>query len=397
VIALHEAQARLLALAPSLPREHVGVEDALGRYLAEPLLARRTQPSARLSAMDGYALATDDLAGPWRVVGESAAGHPFSGVVLPGQAIRISTGALMPDGGAVVLLQEDCAREGDILRLTGTPPNPPHKHIRMPGLDFTQGARLLPAGARVGAAAVALALSAGHTHVPVRRRPRVVVLDSGDELAPRGQECAPHQIPASNGAMLAAMLASVPCVVAQKGPIGDDLAALIAAFDAAGEADIIITSGGASVGDHDLLRPALAAWGAKIDFWRVALRPGKPLLIAQKGEQIIIGLPGNPVSSLVTAFLFVRPLLRAMLGAQQPLPRAIMAPLAQAVPQGSDRAEFLRAAWDGVQLTPNPMRDSSALLAMSAANALIERAPHAPAMAAGEIAQFYLLENGGIY
>jgi molybdopterin molybdotransferase len=223
------------------------------------------------------------------------------------------------------------------------------------------------------------------------------VLDSGDELAPRGQECAPHQIPASNGAMLAAMLASVPCVVAQKGPIGDDLAALIAAFDAAGEADIIITSGGASVGDHDLLRPALAAWGAKIDFWRVALRPGKPLLIAQKGEQIIIGLPGNPVSSLVTAFLFVRPLLRAMLGAQQPLPRAIMAPLAQAVPQGSDRAEFLRAAWDGVQLTPNPMRDSSALLAMSAANALIERAPHAPAMAAGEIAQFYLLENGGIY
>jgi len=288
VIALHEAQARLLALAPSLPREHVGVEDALGRYLAEPLLARRTQPSARLSAMDGYALATDDLAGPWRVVGESAAGHPFSGVVLPGQAIRISTGALMPDGGAVVLLQEDCAREGDILRLTGTPPNPPHKHIRMPGLDFTQGARLLPAGARVGAAAVALALSAGHTHVPVRRRPRVVVLDSGDELAPRGQECAPHQIPASNGAMLAAMLASVPCVVAQKGPIGDDLAALIAAFDAAGEADIIITSGGASVGDHDLLRPALAAWGAKIDFWRVALRPGKPLLIAQKGEQIII-------------------------------------------------------------------------------------------------------------
>lgn len=393
---LEEAQARLLAMASLLPVEHIAVEEAQGRYLAEPLTARRRQPAADMSAMDGYALAPGDLAGPWRVVGESAAGHPFAGTVRAGEAVRISTGALLPAGAGAVVMQEDITREGEALRMSGTPPQPADAHIRRAGFDFDTGRALLPAGTWVGPAQIALAIAAGHRHLPVRRRPRLAIIDSGDELAPRGADCPPHQIPASNGAMLAAMVAQVAAQVDRLGPVPDDLGALVAAMEAAGDADVIVTSGGASVGDHDLIRPALNQWGARIDFWRVAIRPGKPLLIARRGPQVVIGLPGNPVSSLVTAYLFLLPLLRAMLGAERPLPTPVRAMLSGAMPPGGQRREFLRGWWDGQGVMPRMMRDSSALAAMAVSNCLIERVPGAPGAQPGETVTIYLLGHGGI-
>lgn len=394
---LDQAQARLLDLAHRLPIERIPPDEALGRYLAEPLIARRTQPPADFSAMDGYALRMADLPGPWRVTGESACGHPFAGRVGTGEAVRIATGALVPDGADMVLIQEDAQREANRLTLTGTPPQPLARHIRRRAMDFAQGAELLRPGTRIGPAQIALILSAGERLVAVRRMPRIAVIDSGDELAGDPQQCAVHQIPASNGAMIAAQArAAVPCAITRIGPVPDRLDALIAALEEGGNADLIVSSGGASVGDHDLIRPALAAWGAQIDFWKVAIKPGKPLLIARRGDQIVLGLPGNPVSSHVTAFLFLLPLLRAMLGAAEPLPRSFIAPLGDSLPAGGDRQEFLRARWDGTHLATAISQDSGALAALAACNALIVRPAAAPPAAANTMARAYLLENGGI-
>lgn len=397
---LEDAQARLLALASPLPVERVDIASAQGRYVAEPVGARRTQPAADMSAMDGYALHSSDLAGPWNVIGESAAGHPFAGQVGTGQAARVSTGAVMPEGADTVILQEDLARQGDRIVLTGEAPFPPDKHIRRAGMDFTTGTTVLPAGMQIGPAQIALAIAAGHRHLPVRRLPRVTVIDSGDELASDCEDCAPHQIPASNGAMLAALARGVPCTIEQPGPVADNIEAIAAVLHAANDADVIVTSGGASVGDHDLIRPALEACGAELDFWRVAIKPGKPLLVATRwnsnGRQIVLGLPGNPVSSHVTAFLFLLPLLRALLGASQPLPLPVTTRLAAPLRAGGSRREFVRAAWDGHTATPHPVQDSGALAALSASNMLIDRAAHAPGRPAGEEIRGYLIENGGI-
>ncbi len=395
LLPLEDAQARLLALAAPLAIEQVDAASALGRYLAAPLFAARTQPPADLSAMDGYAMVSGDLAGPWQVIGESAAGHPFGGPVIPAQAVRISTGALLPDGAGAVIMQEDVDRSGDWLTLTGTPPSPEHKHIRRKGMDFINGAALLGTGTRIGPAHVALALSAGHRQLAARRKVRVTIIDSGDELAADPENCAPHQIPASNAAMLAALVSSLPCEVTRIGPVSDDLAALAIAFEQAADADVIVTSGGASVGDHDLIRPALEAWGAKLDFWKVAIKPGKPLLVASKGAQIIIGLPGNPTSGHVTAYFFLLPLIRTLAGAENPLPRTVTALLHGSLNPGGDRREFLRGVWDGDTVVPETIQDSGALAALARSNALIERSAGAHAADAGSSVRIYLLENGG--
>lgn len=393
---LEAAQVRLLALAVPLPVEHVDMAGVLGRYLAEPLHARRTQPAFDLSAMDGYAVAAGDLAGPWEVAGESAAGHPSDLTAIPGQAMRISTGAILPEGAGAVILQEDLARDGNRLELTGEAPSPPHKHIRRKGMDFAEHDEVLAPGARIGPAQLALAIAAGHTHLGVRRLPRVAVIDSGDELAAKADACSPHQIPASNGPMLAALASSVPCRISALGPVPDKLDALGLALDAAAEADIIVTSGGASVGDHDLVRPALEAWGAELDFWRIAIKPGKPLLVARKGRQIVLGLPGNPVSSYVTAFLFLLPLLRALSGAKAALPGTISSRLGGPVRAVGPRQEFLRASWDGRTATPIALQDSGALGALAASNALIVRPPGSAPASAGDEVSIYLLETGGM-
>ncbi len=393
---LEQAQARLLALATPLTIEQVDVASALGRYLAEPLIAARTQPPANLSAMDGYAMVSGDLAGPWQVIGESAAGHPYRGSLARGQAVRISTGALLPGDAGAVIVQEDLIRNDDRLTLTGTPPSPENKHIRRMGMDFSGGAVLLTAGTRIGPVHVALALSAGHGQLAVRRKARIAIIDSGDELAADPRHCAVHQIPASNGAMLAALVSALPCEITRIGPVGDDLAQLAQALAQAAGADVIVTSGGASVGDHDLIRPALEAWGAKLDFWKVAIKPGKPLLVASKEAQIVLGLPGNPVSNHVTAFFFLLPLIRALAGSENSLPKAVTAQLSGRMSAGGDRREFLRGVWDGSMVSPDVIQDSGALAALARSNALIERPAAAAAAEAGSTVRIYLLENGGI-
>lgn len=393
---LEEAQARLLALAVPLPVEVVDIVDSLGRYFADPLTARRTQPAADLSAMDGYAVLPTDLSGPWRVIGESAAGHPFGGIVSGGEAVRIATGAVVPAGADAVILQEDLKRTGDRLSLTGEPPSPPGKHIRRRGMDFADGDEVLSTGTRIGPAQAALAISCGHKSLTVRQRPQLVVIDSGDELSADCEACAPHQIPASNGVMLASLASSVPCEIRRLGPVADDMESLAAVLKQSEDADVIVTSGGASVGDHDLIRPALEAWGADIDFWRVAIKPGKPILVARRDRQLILGLPGNPVSSHVTAFLFLLPVLRALLGSSEPLPVRIATRLSDTLKPGGSRREFLRARWDGNCVVPQSVQDSGALAALAASNALIDRPAGAPAGKQGDAVFAFLLENGGI-
>jgi molybdopterin molybdotransferase len=378
-----------------LPVELRAADECLGFYLAAPLAALRTNPQAPLSAMDGYALRAADLPGPWRVIGESAAGHPWSGALAPGEAIRISTGAIVPASADMVLLQEDSLRNGDALTLTGNPPSPTERHIRPAGMDFALAAPLLAPGTRLGAAQIALAIAGGHTHLPVRRAAKVAIIDSGDELAALGTAPGSAQIPASNGAMLALMAAQVPVVISRHGPVPDRLEALVAAFDAARDADVIVTSGGASVGDHDLIRPALEAAGATLGFWRVGIKPGKPLLVAQRGHQVILGLPGNPASAFVTAYLFMLPLLRAALGAFAPLPRAFRSALADDMPAGGSRMEFLRAHWDGETVTLGSLQDSGMLTPLANANVLVQRAAGAPLAPAGTFVPIYLIENGG--
>lgn len=391
---LAEAQARLLVQVEPLPARVVPAEHALGRYLSDPLLAARTQPAADLSAMDGYAMLAEDLAGPWLVVGESAAGHPFAGTLRSGEAVRISTGALMPAGDCAVLLQENAARDGDRLALNGEG-EPTERHIRRTGFDFREGDEVLFAGARIGPAQLALAIAAGHARLPVRALPTLAILDSGDELAADPAACAPHQIPASNGAMLAAMTAPYAGAIERLGPVPDRIEAILAALDRAAEADVIVTSGGASVGDHDLVRPALEQWGAEIDFWRVAMKPGKPLLVARRGRQWVIGLPGNPVSSYVTAFLFLLPLLRALAGSSDPLPRPATMRLGAAFPATGNRMEFFRARLDRGALVPVAEQDSSALAALALADALVERPADSPQAEAGELVSAYWIGSGG--
>lgn len=392
LLPLAEAQQRLLAQITPLPVERIAVEDSAGRWLAESLTAQRTQPAADLSSMDGYAVRGDDLSGPWQVVGESAAGHPWPGVLAIGQTLRIATGAMVPQGAVAVIIQEDCARKGDLVTLTGTLPDPANRHIRRRGFDFSDGTPLLPAGTRMGPAQIALAIAGGHSTVSVHRLPHVAIIDSGDELALPGMPCPPHQLPASNGAMLAAMVGALGCRVTRIGPVRDDLDALVDALEQADAADVIVTSGGASVGDHDLIRPALERWGATLAFWRVAMRPGKPVMHARRGDIQVLGLPGNPVSGLVCAYFFLLPMLRALGGAGHVLPRRVMARAAGALAAGGTRQEFIRGLWDGESVTPNPMRDSSALAAMAASNCLIDRPIGADRVEMGEILGIYLLD-----
>ncbi|MXO67700.1 molybdopterin molybdenumtransferase MoeA [Altererythrobacter marinus] len=384
-IPLEEAWARLLESVRPLPAETLPVADALGRHLAAPLTAAATRPAADLSAMDGYALSGP---GPWALAGESRCGAPFGGTLSAGQAVRISTGAAMPAGADRVLVQEEALRNGDRLSLAAEPPEA-GANVRRRGIDFERGDRLLPAGSRLGARQVALALSAGIARVAVHHAPRVAILDCGDELVD-------GSVPASNGAMLAAMAAGLPCTVRRIGPVADDAGALGAALAACADCDLVLTSGGASVGDHDLVRPALEAWGARIAFWRVAIRPGKPLLVARREDTLVLGLPGNPVSAFVTGFLFALPALRAMLGAPDPLPRAVPVPAGADLPPGGARGEFTRAVLREGRADPIRQRDSSLLAQLARADALIWHPPHCAGTKGGTDVPVYRLENGAI-
>lgn len=392
MLEMEEAQSRAIALAPVMPVEWLAAEAALGRYLAEDLIARRTQPPADLSAMDGYAVGGD---GPWKLVGESRAGAPYTGILRAGETVRISTGAHLPAGADRVLIQENAEVDGTKVHCFQDMPAP-GRHVRRKGFDFASGDVVLRAGTLVTPATLALAIGAGYAEFPVRRAPHIAVLDSGDELSADPTQCHDDQIPASNGAMIAAMLAGLGCKVTRIGPVPDDMAALAEALKQAETADILVTSGGASVGDHDLLRPALEAWGATLDFWKVAMKPGKPVMIARRDRQVILGLPGNPVSSYVTAFLFLLPLVRQAMGALSPLPHLVNLMAGSDLPAVGRRREFLRARWDGKSASLSDSQDSSALMALANSNCLIDRPANAEKIEAGTNVPVYLLKNGGI-
>ena len=390
LLPIPEAQARLFALAPALPAEHAPLREAAGRWAAADVHARRTQPAAALSAMDGYAIRFADLPGPWRVVGESAAGRPFAGNVGAGEAARVFTGAGMPDGADTVLIQEEAARDGGTLTLTGEGPGALGRNTRGRGLDFFEGDLLVARGELLTPGRIALAATGGHGTLPIRRRIRVALTATGDELVQPGAPVDGLALPESNTAMLAAMLADLPVDIVDLGILPDRLDAMRDAF-ARTEADILVTTGGASVGDHDLVRPALEAAGGSIDFWRVALRPGKPMMAGRLGEAVTLGLPGNPVSVFVTAVLFLRPLIAAMSGARDPLPLTVRATLGEPLPANGPRQDYPRAELRDGLVRVAAIQDSSMLRTLARSNCLLVRAPNAPAAAAGDSAEILLV------
>ncbi len=390
MIPLEEAQQRLLAMGDALPVEGVPLESAAGRYLAKDLTALRTQPARDLSAMDGYAVAHADFPGPWMVVGESAAGGEFSGMPGRHEAVRIFTGAPLPEGTDTVIIQEDATRDGERMAFSGAEPPARGQHVREAGSDFRNGEQLIAAGTEVSPAHIGLAALAGHSALPVRRQPRIMLLSTGDELVALGEPVGPNQLPSANGAMLAAMLAPLTCEVSSNIILPDEQTAIEEAL-AAADADIIVTIGGASVGKHDLVRPALKALGAAIDFWKVAMRPGKPVMAGKLNDKIILGLPGNPVSAYVSAFLFLLPLVRKMAGAGEPLPALHAAKTAAAVPANGSRAYFVRAQLAGDVITPLPSADSAILTSLSQADALIFRPAHAAKAKAGSDVEYLRL------
>jgi molybdopterin molybdotransferase len=302
------ALAQLLDGAAMLDSETIALGDAHGRILATDVTARLSQPPFAASAMDGYAVRFADLPGPWRVIGEAAAGRGFAGMVPPGTAVRIFTGAPLPPGADTVVVQEDVAPDGATATLISD--GPPHvgAHVRAAGQDFAAGTPLLRAGERLTPPRLGLLAAAGHATATVVRRPRVCLIATGDELVQPGVTPGPDQIVSSNPAMLAALFTAAGAQVSDPGIIPDRREALAAALHAA-DADIIITIGGASVGDHDLVVPVLRDLGAEIDFWKIAMRPGKPMLAGRLGAARVIGLPGNPVSAYVCALMFAVPLI----------------------------------------------------------------------------------------
>jgi len=390
LLPIADAHHRLFAMTPRLAREEVPLAAAAGRWAAADLHARRTQPAADLSAMDGYAIRFADLPGPWRVIGESAAGSPFDRPVGAGEAVRIFTGAGMPDGADTVLVQEEADRDGATLSLAGEGPGELGRNVRRRGLDFAEGDVLVTAGERLTPARIAVAATGGLSTIPVRRRVRVAVAATGDELAAPGTPVTGLQLPESNGAMLAAMLADLPVDLVDLGILPDRLDALRSAF-AAARCDLLVTTGGASVGDHDLVRPALEAAGARIDFWRIALRPGKPMMAGRLGDATVLGLPGNPVSAFVTATLFVRPLVAHLAGAAEALPRTARAELGEDLPANGPRTDYLRAALIDGRLFVAAIQDSSMLLTLARSTCLVVREPHAPAAGAGESAEILMI------
>lgn len=389
LLPFEQALERLVALAEPVDAEDVPAAHAGGRWARADVIARGGQPFADLSAMDGYAIRFADLPGPWTVIGEAAAGTALDRPVGPGQAARIFTGAPVPDGADTVLIQEEAARENDRLILTGE--GPPHigRHIRRAGSNFSDGAVLVATGERLSPARVALAVLGGHGTVTVNRRIKVVILSSGDELVAPGVPATGARINASNGPMLAAMLAHLPVDIEDRGIVPDTMDALRDAFTAARDADLLVTSGGASVGDHDLVRPALEAAGATIDFWRIAMRPGKPLMAGRMGRTAVIGLPGNPVSAFVTARLFAEPMIAALAGSgtASTLP-FLTGTLGAAMPANGPRTNFVRATMQENRLFPIDNQDSAALSALAMADALIVRPPDAPAAKPGDSAEF---------
>ena len=388
MISVEEARARILAGVKPTPAEIVPIADAWSRVVAAPVVARLTQPPADVSAMDGYALRAADgtFGAVLRVIGAAPAGHPFAGSIGPGETVRIFTGSIVPEGADSILLQEDADRDGDIVTVHETVAE--GRHIRRAGQDFASGDTLIPAGRRLTARDIGLAAAGNHPWLAVRRRPRIALLATGDEIALPGEPIAPGGIISSNAHALAALVRAgggEPIVL----PIAaDDRAAIAAVADAAAGTEMLVTTGGASVGEHDLVVEGLTARGLEVDFWKIAMRPGKPLMFGRLGMTAVLGLPGNPVSTLICAALFLIPALDLLLGGSGSPPPVTTAVLGAPVKPNDHRADHLRAglATDerGTLIaTPFSVQDSAMLRRLAFADALVLRPPHAPGLEAG--------------
>jgi molybdopterin molybdotransferase len=389
-----EALARILATAKLMPSELVVLHQTHGRILAADVVTKRDQPPFPSSAMDGYAVRHADILSPLKLVGVSAAGHGFNGTVKPGQAVRILTGAPLPKGADTVVIQENTKLDG--VALTIVEPTALGRNIRPVGLDFKKNDVLIPAGTKLNARDIGLAAAGNAAMLRVRRKPSLVLFTTGDELVLPGEKPRADQIISSNSHAVSAMATAWGAEVINLGIVGDTLKATQAAIRKASSADILITTGGASVGDHDYVQEAFKNSGIAIDFWKIAMRPGKPFMFGTKGKLRVMGLPGNPVSALVCARLFLKPLIDAMLGVADdhaPLQARLGVPL----PANDSRQDYLRAilslAPDGTRTaTAFGKQDSSMQRTLRNADCLIIRPAHAPETPTGALVSVLLLD-----
>ncbi|WP_274423922.1 molybdopterin molybdotransferase MoeA [Chelativorans sp. YIM 93263] len=398
LLPVDQALERILEGMHPLPAETVPLVEAVGRVLAAPLQARRSQPPFDASAMDGYAVRAADVASIpaiLRLVGEAAAGQRYDGRLSAGEAVRIFTGAPVPPGADTILIQENAKRLDDGT-IEATETVAPGWYIRRAGLDFRDGDRVLEAGRILDPAAISLAAAAGHPVVPVVGRPLIAVIATGDELVRPDTDPGPDQIVASNSFGIGALAQQDGAQILDLGIVPDDREALAAGFRKAlkASADIVVTLGGASVGERDLVREVLTDEGMKLAFWKIAMRPGKPLMFGHADTARVLGLPGNPVSSLVCSHLFLRPMI-ARLAGRSYIPDLRQAVLAESMKANDERQDYVRASVtegsEGLIASPFRVQDSSMLMTLAAANALIVREPHAPACEAGAPCQVLIL------
>ncbi|MFQ5775044.1 MAG: gephyrin-like molybdotransferase Glp [Kiloniellaceae bacterium] len=402
MIPVEEALARITAAFAPLPAETVGLSEALGRVLAEDVVARVTQPPKDVSAMDGYAVRAADVAQApvrLRVVGRIPAGEAYPGVLGAGDAVRIFTGAPLPEGADAIVIQEDTEPDGDHVLIKQSAPT--GRHVRPAGLDFRSGEVGVPAGRLLGARDIGLAAAMNRPWLRVHRRPRVAVLGTGDEVVMPGDPVGPNQIVGSNGLSLAAFVTACGGQPMHLGVAPDDRGALAALADGARGADLLVTTGGVSVGEHDLVRAALGDQGLELDFWKIAMRPGKPLLFGRIGATPILGLPGNPVSSLVCATLFLRPAMDVMLGRKSEARPPETAVLGTDLGANDRRQDYLRARLtfdsEGRRVAvPFGRQDSAMLATLARADCLIVRRPLAAPAKAGEPVEIILLSGGAL-
>ncbi|MFQ5955068.1 MAG: gephyrin-like molybdotransferase Glp [Kiloniellales bacterium] len=389
MISVESALERITGVLPTLPAEQVSLSDALGRVLAVNVKARVTQPPVAVSAMDGYAVRAADVAqvpATLQLIGVAPAGGAYEGEVGPQQAVRIMTGAPLPDGADTIVIQEDTEADGDAVTVReGAAPG---TFIRPAGLDFRAGEVGLEAGRVLTARDVGLAAAMNVPWLEVRRRPRIAILATGDEVVMPGDPKGPYQIVGSNGLALAAFVTACGGAPINLGIALDTRESLQALAAGARGADMLVTTGGASVGEHDLIRPALGEKGLKVEFWRIAMRPGKPLMFGSIGDTPMLGLPGNPVSTLVCAMVFLGPAMERMLAVEPGLRPPVSAVLARELDRNDRRQDYLRArlsrSADGALIvTPFEQQDSSMLSHLAHADCLIVRPPHAEPVAAG--------------
>jgi molybdopterin molybdotransferase len=400
MLTVAEARARILANLPATGPETVSLAQAWGRVLAHPITARLTQPPADLSAMDGYAARAADThqGASLTIIGEAPAGRPFAGQIGPGQCLRLFTGSVIPAGADTVILQEDVDRHAIHITLRETAR--PRAHIRPHGQDFAAGDTILHAGTRLGARQIGLAAAANHAWLSVRRRPTIAILATGDEIVLPGDPIPPGGIVSSNAHMLAALIRAAgadPTIL----PIaGDTPEAMADAIANAPRADLLVTTGGASVGDHDVVQAGLAKRGFTLDFWKIAMRPGKPMISGALGDLPVLGLPGNPVSAFVCGVLFLQPAIARLLGFPGAAPRTVPALAGATLRANDSRADHLRATLadsdsGALVATPFERQDSGMLSVLTRADCLILRAPHAPEMPAGAPIEVIPLAESG--